>query len=151
MEQTNFWKKINTPNNKPASPSPFTRIVEDAVECRIDESWRRVMPVVNELRNSVSSELYEQRSIDTATIAAARFVCRMPDDLLEQKQLIDFDIQMEESVEMVFSGRQKVRVNLMLESMNTQEEAFIFYQMNGRMTQTNGYMSDVIEILKRVL
>ncbi len=84
-------------------------------------------------------------------MSVARFVSKLPDDVLTQKQLVDFDIQMEESIEFVFSGRQRVRVNLMFDAMNTYEEAFIFYQQNGRLTQSNGYMADVIEILRHIL
>ena len=84
-------------------------------------------------------------------MAASVFISLMPDSILEMKRLIDFDVELDESVEFIFQGRQKVRVNLMLKSMQTKEEAFILYQRNDRLTQSNGYMAEVVEILKRVL
>ena len=129
----------------------FVNMKDEYIDNDIDESWRRVMPVVRELRDSEYADTYTQNSIDSATMAAARFVSKMPDRIMALKGLIDFDVQMEDSVEIVFSGRQEVRVNLMLDSLDTQEEAFLFYLHDGRMTQTNGYMSDVIEILRQIL
>ena len=84
-------------------------------------------------------------------MAASLFISLIPDNLLELKSLIDFDVELDESVELVFQGRQRVRVNLMLDSMQTKEEAFVLYQRNGRLTQSNGYMVEVIELLKNIL
>lgn len=151
IQLSNRWRQVEESKTEPIEPHAFVNLVEDTEVSIIDESWRRVLPKVRELRNSEYANTYSQESIDSATMAAARFVSKMPDNIMAFKGLIDFDVQMEDSVEIVFSGRQEARVNLMLDSMDTQEEAFLFYQHNGRMTQTNGYMSDVIEILRQIL
>lgn len=151
MELSNFWRQLYQTRSKEVESMTFVNMKDEYIGNAIDESWRRVIPVVRELRDSEYADTYPQNSIDSATMAAARFVSKMPDRLMALKGLIDFDVQMEDSVEIVFSGRQEARVNLMLDSMDSQEEAFLFYQHEGRMTQTNGYMSDVIEILRQIL
>lgn len=150
MKLSNYWNQ-DLQQSETSHPASFVNTFDNYEVNKIDESWRRVIPVVSELRNSVTARFYSQDSIDNATMSVARFVSKLPDDVLTQKQLVDFDIQMEESIEFVFSGRQRVRVNLMFDAMNTYEEAFIFYQQNGRLTQSNGYMADVIEILRHIL
>lgn len=151
MELSNFWRQLYQARANAVEPQAFVNIKDEYIDSDVDGSWRRVLPVVRELRDSEDTNTYSQKSIDSATMAAARFVSKMPDRIMTLKGLIGFDKQMEDSVEIIFSGRQEVRVNLMLDSMDTQEEAFLFYQHNGRMTQTNGYMSDIIEILRQIL
>lgn len=151
IELSNFRIRLSQEPAITAVPQTFVNLQDDYTDSDIDESWRRVMPMVRELRNSEYANTYNQEGIDNATMAAARFVSKIPDSIMALKELIDFDVQMEDSVEIVFSGRQEARVNLMLDSMDTQEEAFLFYKNNGRMTQTNGYMTEVIEILRQIL
>jgi hypothetical protein len=151
MKLSNYWE-LPTTHGEDASQmtnghfppiAPFDRSFGDA--------WRRIVPLVSELRNSQASSVYQQGSVDSATMAASRFISLMPDNILELKRLIDFDVELDESVEFVFQGRQRVRVNLMLNAMQTSEEAFVVYKKNGRLTQRNGYMTEVMQILKSVL
>lgn len=151
MELTNYWIEHKKAQHNKFIPSSFVHLEEKRPCDNIDETWRRIIPVVTELRNSKTTDFYKQSSVDLATLAASIFVSMVPDEILQHKRLIDFDIQVDDSVEIVFKGRQQVRVNLMLESLKTQEEAFLFYQRDGLPTQTNGYMSEIVEILKQIL
>ncbi len=151
MNLCNYWEEQFFSDDKAGQSFQSIPGAFEPKDRRLDGTWRRIVPLVAELRNSPTCSIYKQDSVDAATMAASVFISRMPDSILEMKRLIDFDVELDESVEFIFQGRQKVRVNLMLKSMKTKEEAFILYQRNDRLTQSNGYMAEVVEILKRVL
>ena len=151
MKLSNYWE-VPTTHVEDASQMTNGRFPSiEPLDRSFGDAWRRIVPLVSELRNSQTSSVYQQGSVDSATMAVSRFISLMPDNILELKRLIDFDVELDESVEFVFQGRQRVRVNLMLNAMHTSEEAFIVYQKNGRLTQRNGYMTEVMQILKSVL
>lgn len=148
MNLSNYWETITAHDEDEGQR--FTRAFKPS-EHKLDGTWRHIVPLVAELRNSPTSTIYQQDSVDAATMAASRFISLMPDSIMKMKSLIDFDVELDESVEFVFQGRQHVRVNLMLDSMQTKEEAFIIYERNGRLTQSNGYMAEMVQILKDIL
>lgn len=151
MKLSNYWE-VPATHGDDASQMSNSRLPSiEPLYRSLDDTWRRIVPIVSELRNSQTSSIYQQGSVDSATMAASRFISLMPDNILELKRLVDFDVELDESVEFVFQGRQRVRVNLMLNATQTSEEAFIVYQRDGRLTQKNGYMAEVMEILKSVL
>lgn len=151
MNLSNYWEAQTAQGEDNGQTFQQTSMVFRPSDLNLDGTWRRIVPLVAELRNSPTATIYQQDSVDSATMAASLFISLIPDNLLELKSLIDFDVELDESVELVFQGRQRVRVNLMLDSMQTKEEAFVLYQRNGRLTQSNGYMVEVIELLKNIL
>lgn len=151
MKFSNYWMAQTANEEDKGQMFQNASIFLKPADRVLDDSWRRIVPLVSELRNSQTSKEYQHKSVDSATMAASRFISLIPDDILQFKKLIDFDVELDESIEFVFQGRQQVRVNLMLDSMRTKEEAFILYQRNGNQIQSNGYMAEVIEILKNVL
>lgn len=151
MNLSNYWEAQTVQGEENGQTFQRTTMAFRPSGHMLDGTWRRIVPLVAELRNSPAATIYRQDSVDSATMAASRFINLIPDNLLELKSLIDFDVELDESVEFVFQGRQRVRVNLMLDSMQTKEEAFVLYQRNGRLTQSNGYMAEAIELLKNIL
>lgn len=151
MDLSNKWDGLEIPNEVVIEATPFENLIVEDKSKSVDDSWRRVIPMINQLRNSEYADNYTKDSMDSATSAAALFASKLSESLLKREVTINFDIQMDESVEISFNGRQKARVNLMLDAINTHEEAFLCYQRDGHLTQTNGYMSEVIEILNNIL
>lgn len=150
MEFSNSWSKSSTRQQKTLSTG-FAHLELELDAQPIDHTWRRLVSVASELRNSELASTYQKFFVDEATMAASKFISLMPSGLLEKRGLVDFDVEIENSIELLFNGKQEVRVNLMIESLDTQEEAFVFYRREGEPTQTNGYMSEVVEILKHIL
>lgn len=151
MDLSNKWDGIEIPNEFVIEATPFENLIVEDKSKPVDDSWRRCASMLYKLRNSKYADNYTKSSVNLATTTAALFVSKLSDNILMHETMIDFDVQLDESVEISFSGRQKARVNLMLDAINTHEEAFLCYYRDGRPTQTNGYMSDIIEILNRIL